>query len=159
MHGGHDVRPTMPDLTERDGRARPDELGAIHVVVDHIRPDVDKMRREGTGGDRVVVLVDDQDVEPRTLQLADGTPRRQRHDRDIESTVVHPVDQAEDMLLRPAARSGREDLDDADPFAGDDRRSRHGLETRIVTQVRAHDSARRNRTRWIGSSTAPHSYL
>ena len=151
--------PAVPDLTERDGGAGADELGAVHVVVDDVRANVDEVRRESARGDRVVVLIDDEHVEARALQLADGTPRRQRYDRDIETAVVHPADEPEHVFLRAATAPGGEHLDDADAFAGDDRRSRHRLEARVVPEMRAHEWTRRSKRRWIGSSTAPHSYL
>ena len=63
------------------------------------------------------------------------------------------------MLLGAAVRARREDLDDPDPTTRDDR-PLDRLDARIALGGCAHRSVlRRTSSRWIGSSTAPHSYL
>ena len=73
---------------------------------------------------------------------------------------VHPGHEGVQVLLGAAVRAGREDLDD--PDAVGQRRGPHdrleaGIEAAVVTI--AHQTDRRTSRRWIGSSTAPHSYL
>ena len=67
MDGRHDVRSTVAHLRESDRRSRPDQLGAVHVVMQDVGPDVDEMRGERADRDRIVGLVDDEDIEPGLL--------------------------------------------------------------------------------------------
>ena len=91
-----------------------DRLGAVHVGVDDVGADLGQVRRQRADGDRVVGLVDDQDVDAGALELADGTPRRERDDRDVVARRVDAGDQRVEVLLGAAVGAGREDLDDAD---------------------------------------------
>ena len=75
VDGRDDVRPSVADLAEGDRRARPDELGPVHVVVQDVGSGIDQVGGQRADGDRVVRLVDDEDVEARPLHLADCTPR------------------------------------------------------------------------------------
>ncbi len=160
MDGRDDIWPAMPDLPERDRGPSPDELGTVHVGVEDVGADIDQVRGQGRDRGGIVRLVDDENVKPGALQFPDCAPRRERHDRYVEPALVESTDEAEHMLLRPAIRSCREQLDDADPIRRRRRRSADGLEAGIVADVaRAHQASRRTRMRWIGSSTAPHSYL
>ena len=124
--------------------------------------DVGEVRGEGADGDRVVGLVDDEDRDAGPLELAHGAARRQRDDRDVVPLAVEPGHEVVEVLLGAAARAGGEHLDDADALA---RRAAPGARTgsRQGSQAErggAHRAAvRRTRRRWIGSSTAPHSYL
>ena len=127
-----EVRPAMADLLEGQDGPRGDGLGAVHVGVDDVRPDLAQVRGQRADGDRVVHLVDDEDGDAGPLELADGTPRRQRHDRDVVAIVVHPGHQRVEMLLGATVRAGREDLDDADAVATRQRRSGDRLEAGIV---------------------------
>ena len=43
----------------------------------------DEVRGERADRDRVVGLVDHEDIEPGALQLAHGAAGRERHDRDV----------------------------------------------------------------------------
>jgi hypothetical protein len=153
----------MPDLAERDRGARSDELGAIHVVVDDIRPDRREVRGEGADGDGVVRILDDHDRNARALQLPDGVAVRQRHDRKVEPRGVNPGRQRVQVLLGAAVRTRGKNLHDADPVGGRDGvgnplERRAGM--RVLAEDRRHASRpRRTSSRWIGSSTAPHSYL
>ena len=52
-----------------------DRLGAVHVGVDDVGPDLGQVRGQGADGDRVVRLVDDEDGDAGALELAHGTPR------------------------------------------------------------------------------------
>ncbi len=74
VNGRDDVRPSVADLAKGDRRARPDELGPVHVVMQDVGSGIDQVCRQRADGDRVVRLVDDEDVEARPLHLADGTP-------------------------------------------------------------------------------------
>jgi hypothetical protein len=161
MDGRDDVRAAMADLAEGDRGSSTDQLGSIHVVVDDIRPDIDQVRSQRTHGDRIVRLVDDEHVETRALHLADRTSHGQRDDRNVETVGIHPAHEAEQVLLGAAARAGRKDLHHADPAGRPGDRARHrfeaGLEPAWMTG--AHQFPLRTKTRWMGSSTAPHSYL
>ncbi len=159
MDGRDDVRSRTPDLAERDRRPRPDELGAVHVVVDDLRPKVAHQGGQRAGRDRVVRLVDDRDRDAVALELADGAPVGERHDMDVVAGRVDPGQEAVDVLLGAAVRAGREELQDPDAAARD-RRPGDGVETGIAGTRSAHrPTDRRMSSRWIGSSTAPHSYL
>ena len=68
-----------------------DGLGAVHVGVDDVRPDLGQVRRQRADGDRVVGLVDDEDRDAGALELADGAARRERDDRHV---VARRVDAA-----------------------------------------------------------------
>ena len=159
VDGRHDVRAGPADLAQGDRRARPDQLGPVHVVVDDLRPELGQERRHGPRGDGVVGLVDDRDRDPVPLELADAAALRQGHDVDVVAVRVDPGEQPQDVLLGAAVGARGEDLDDADAAARDDR-SRDRLKARIARRRGAHRTVlRRTSRRWIGSSTAPHSYL
>ena len=131
-----------------------DDLGPVHVGVDHVGAHLGQMGRQRADGDRIVRLVDDEDRDAGLLQLAHGTPRRQRHDRHVVARGVEPRDQRVEVLLGAAVGAGREHLDDPDPPAGGQRRTHDGLEARIEGRRRAHAAPlRRTSSRWIGSST------
>src|SRR5262245_55864737 len=157
----------MAGFAEGDRGTGPDELGAIHVVVQDVGSHVDEVGGEGAGRDGVVGVIDDEDRETSTLQLADGTPRREGDDRDIEPGRVHPGDEPIQVFLGAAVRAGRQHLDDPDPLAGRslwlgrERRApgRRPAWFRPGRVAHAHQAARRTRMRWTGSSTAPHAYL
>ena len=162
MGRGDEVRPALAGLAEGDDRPGRDGLGAVHVGVDDVGPDLGEVGGQGPDRDRVVRLIDDEDRDAGALELAHGTPRRQRDDRDVVAGRVDPGDQREQVLLGAAVRAGREDLDDADATAAGDAFGRSsGVEAAIPRHRCAHvsRSCRRTSSRWIGSSTAPHSYL
>ena len=94
------------------------------------------------------------------LELAHGAAGRQGHDRHVVAGGVDPADERVQVLLGAAVRAGRQDLDDADPAlrSGPDARLLPGRDPRVVGQS-SHVFLRRMSRRWIGSSTAPHSYL
>ena len=129
----------MADLDERQDGTRGDGLGPEHVGMDDVRTDLGQVGRQGTDADRVIGLVDDEDRDPGALELANGTPRRQGHDRDVVALRVHPGEQRVEVLLGAAVRTGREDLDDADPAAFEGR-PLDGLEAGIVGQRGGHVS-------------------
>ena len=58
VDGRDDPRPPVAGLAQRDRRLRAHDLGAVHVVVDDLGADVDQVRGEDAGRDRVVGLVD-----------------------------------------------------------------------------------------------------
>ncbi len=97
---------------------------------------------------------------PARCSLRTALPGRQRHDRDVVAVRVHPGDEPVQVLLGAAVRAGREDLDDADPTcrpsAPSGTVSRQGSGG---SGAGAHQAPRRTSSRWMGSSTAPHSYL
>ena len=160
VDGRDDVRPALADLGEGHRCAGADGLGPEHVVVDDLRALLGEVRGQRADGDRVVRLVDDEHREARLLELADGTPRGERHDRDVVAAVIHAGHERVQVLLRAAVGAGREDLDDADASAADERRALDDLEAGIRRGRGAHRASRRRTSRrWIGSSTAPHSYL
>jgi hypothetical protein len=77
---------------------------------------------------------------------------------------VETAHQPEDVLLGAAVRARRKDLDDANPPATGralavDRREAGVPGDRRRHQAHLRAASRRTRIRWIGSSTAPHSYL
>ena len=132
MGGGDEVRPALAGLAEGDDRARRDGLGAVHVGVDDVGPDLGQVGRQGPDRDRVVGLLDDEDRDAGPLELADGAARRERDDRDVVARRVDPGHERVEVLLGAAVRAGREDLDDADPPRAGERRarrraSRHGI--------------------------------
>ena len=115
MGRGDQVRAPLAGLAQRDDGARRDRLGAIHVGVDDVRPDFREMGCQGTHGDDVVRLIDDEDRDARLLELADGTAGRQGDDRHVVARGVHPGDQGIQVFLGAAVGPGREDLHDSDP--------------------------------------------
>ena len=58
---------------------------------------------------------------PARWSLRTALPGRQRHDRDVVALVVDPGHERLEVLLGAAIGAGREDLDDADPAAGEHR--------------------------------------
>ena len=72
-----------------------------------------------------------------------------------------PGHEREEVLLGAAVGAGREDLDDADAAAAGDGRPidrRRGTDPRASARS-CQPFLRRTRSRWIGSSSAPQSYL
>ena len=61
MDGRHEVRPTLAGLAEGDDRPGRDRLGAVHVGVDDVGPDLGQVGGQGPDRDRVVRLLDDED--------------------------------------------------------------------------------------------------
>ena len=160
VDGRDHPRAPVAGLADRDHRLGAHDLRAVHVVVDDVGADVDQVGGEDPGRDGVVGLVDHAHRDPEPLELAHGAARRQRDHRDLVSLAVHARDQVVDVLLRAAVGAGREDLDDADalraPRGGPPDRGEAGV---VAAAGRHRLSVRRTSTRWIGSSTAPHSYL
>ena len=161
MDRGDQVRPALARLAEGDDRACRDRLGAIHVGVDDVRADLGQVRGQGADRDRVVGVVDDQDGDAGPLQLAHGAARRQRDDRHVVARGIHPGDERVEVLLGAAVGAGREDLDDPDAAAAGELRARRpGRGTDPRARARSCQPFRRRTSiRWIGSSSAPHSYL
>jgi hypothetical protein len=164
MDRRHEVRPRAARVPHREHGLRPDHVGAVHVGVDDVRPDRSEMGRQRGHGGRVVGLLDQRHREPGTLQLPDGAAGGQRDDARLEPRGVEPGHQPEHVLLRSAARAGREDLDDTNPAgrarpAAVDRRQAGVPGDRTRHQPLPLVASRRTRIRWIGSSIAPHSYL
>jgi hypothetical protein len=150
----------MADLAQGDDRAGRDGLRPVHVGVDDVRPDLGQVGRQGPDRDGVIRFIDDQDGEAGPLELAHGAARREGDDRHVVAAGVHPRDQSEEMFLGAAVGAGREDLDDPDAAAAAQHRAADGVEAGIERAGSAHHpSLRRTSTRWMGSSTAPHSYL
>ena len=83
MDRGHEVRPALAGLAQRDDRAGGDRLGAVHVGVDDVGPDLGEVGGQGADRDRVVRVVDDEDGDAGPLELAHGAARRQRHHRHV----------------------------------------------------------------------------
>ena len=106
-----------PGLAQRHDRPGGHGLGPVHVGVDDVGADLGEVRGKGRDRDRVVGLVDDQDRDTGAQELAHGTPRRQRDDRDVVASRVDPGDQGVEVLLGAAVGAGGEDLDDADATA------------------------------------------
>ena len=121
----------MPDLREGHRGAGPDRLRPEHVVVDDVRPNLGQVGGQGAHGDRVVRLVDDQDVETGLLELAGGAARRERHDGHVVPFVVHPSDEGVEVLLGATIGPRREHLDDADAPAAQQGRTFHDLQARV----------------------------
>ena len=110
-----EVRPALAGLAEGDDRAGRDGLGAVHVGVDDVRPDLGQVGGQGPDRDGVVRVVDDEDRDAGALELAHRAAGRQRHDRHVVAGGIHPGHEREEVLLGAAVGAGREDLDDADP--------------------------------------------
>ena len=157
-----DPRPPVAGLAERDRRLRAHDLGAVHVVVDDVRADVGEVGGERRGRDRVVGLVDDRDVDARPARAC-GRAARATATRPRRRSASGPC---RDTRLKtcswaPPLVPGRHDLDDADALAPA-RRAVRRMGARQGSQAgcgRHRCSVRRTSRRWIGSSTAPHSYL
>ena len=101
---------------------------------------------------------------PGPLELADRAPGRKRDDARVVPRRVEPAHQPEHVLLGAAVRARREDLDDPDALAAGrtlavDRRDAGVPAAGSAHQTATFVASRRTRIRWIGSSTAPHSYL
>ena len=97
---------------------------------------------------------------PRRSSLRTALPGESETTDDVVALAVEARDQVVDVLLGAAVRAGGQDLDDADPrprrVPAVGPRATHGSSGR----GRRHRIAvRRTSRRWIGSSTAPHSYL
>jgi hypothetical protein len=162
--GRHEEGPGMAGPRHREHRLRPDHVGAVHVGVDDVRPDAGQIRGQRGDRGRVVGLVDERDGEPGPLQLAHGAAGRQGDDARVEPRRIEPAHQPEHVLLGAAVRAGREDLDDADPVAPGGALAVDRGQAWIPApghrhQARPTETSRRTSRRWIGSSTAPHSYL
>ena len=130
VDGRDQVRPAVADLGEGQDRSGRDGLGAVHVGVDDVGPDLGQVRGERADGDRVVGIVDDEDRDRRALELAHGAAGRHGDDRHVVAARVDPGDERLEVLLGAPVRAGRDDLDDADPVAGQDR-PLDGLETGV----------------------------
>ena len=64
----------MAGFAQRDRGLRAHDLGAVHVVVDHVRAHVGEVGGQGGGGDGVVGLVDDGDVDAGRWSLRTALP-------------------------------------------------------------------------------------
>jgi hypothetical protein len=165
VNGRDNVRPPMSTLLEGERGLGAHDVSPVHVGVDHVGPDQRQVGRHRADRVGVIGLVDDGDVEAGPLELADGTPRRQRHDRCLIAGPVETAEEREEMLLGAAVRAGCEDLDDADARRTGHREVLERGEARVPGDGRAHQrlgsraSSRRTSRRWIGSSVEPHSYL
>ena len=169
MDRAHDVRPMTSGGREAPGGLRADDLGAVHVVVDDVGLHGGEVGGHRLDGGLVVHLVEGADGDSGSLQAADGRAVRERQDGHVVAGAVHPRHEVVDVLLGAAAAAGREQLHDADAIAaGRERQPDDRLEAGVRAQRGRWDPqrvgharlpVRRTRTRWIGSSTAPHSYL
>ena len=182
VHGADDERTRAAGRGEAPRSLRADNLRAVHVVVHDIRLDGGEMRRDRLDRGLVVHLLQGADGDAAALKASDRRSVRQGQDRDVVAGSVQARDEVEDVLLGAAAAAGGEQLHDPYPIAArGQRQAHHGLETGVgaegargdpqrIAQRRcvwgkqlrpahARLEVRRTRTRWIGSSMAPHSYL
>ena len=161
VHGRDDVRLAMADLAEGDDRPGGDGLGPEHVGVDDVGADLGQVRGQGADGDGVVRLVDDAGPRSRpaaacarrcpptatrsTRRSATGPSGVTRPNRCSWAPPLVPVARTwTTRMRRPPARVGRSTVS---------RQGSNGAGALI------YGSLRRTSRRWMGSSTAPHSYL
>ena len=146
--------------------ARPDQLRPVHVVVDHLRAGVDEMGGEGAHRDGVVRLVDHEHRDAQAADRAQAAAVGEGDDADVVAAAIEPREQRVDVLLGAAVGAGGHHLDDPQRAAARQRctvdLSRAGLVERVRPRSlhpHGQPAPRTTRRRWIGWSTAPHSYL
>ena len=92
---------------------RAHDLGAVHVVVDHVGLDGCEVGRDRV--DRLLVghVVEDTDRHARLLDPPDAGATRERQHGHVVARSVDPADDVGDVLLRAAAGPGGKQLDHA----------------------------------------------